>query len=143
MVELCNRLPPGLKLRGLNEKLVLKRAVRDLLPEEILGRRKQPYRAPIHACFFIDGQPLEWVAELLEPRIIEEAGCFEPRAVGLLLEKLRRRGALGEGDEMALAGILSTQLVHHQFVEQRRERSTLNEGDDVKTGAHCTLEKSL
>ena len=143
VVELCNRLPPGLKLRGLNEKLVLKRAVRDLLPEEILGRRKQPYRAPIHACFFIDGQPLEWVAELLEPRIIEEAGCFEPRAVGLLLEKLRRRGALGEGDEMALAGILSTQLVHHQFVEQRRERSTLNEGDDVKTVAHCTLEKSL
>jgi len=28
-------------------------------------------------------------------------------------------------------------------VEQRRERSTLNEGDDVKTVAHCTLEKSL
>jgi asparagine synthase (glutamine-hydrolysing) len=117
VVEFCNQLPPAFKLRGLNEKYILKRAVRDLLPPEIWQRPKRPYRAPITHSFFPEGRPLAWVADMLSPQKLEAAGCFNPLAVQALLKKQERLGSLGEVDEMALAGILSTQLVHHHFVE--------------------------
>ncbi len=117
VVEFCNQLPPDFKLRGLTEKHILKVAVRDLLPAEIWQRPKRPYRAPIHHSFFPEGRPLDWVAEMLSPAKLAAAGIFNPLAVQALVTKQQRLGSLGEVDEMALAGILSTQLVHHHFVE--------------------------
>jgi len=116
VIEFCNQLPPDFKLRGLSEKHILKQAVRDLLPPEIWQRQKRPYRAPIHRSFFPEGRPLAWVADMLSPSKVKEAGVFNPLAVQALLKKQARFGSLGEVDEMALAGILSTQLVHHHFV---------------------------
>lgn len=124
VIEFCNQLPPDFKLRGLSEKHILKRAVRDLLPAEIWQRQKRPYRAPIHHSFFPEGRPLDWVAEMLSPQKIEAAGCFNPLAVQALLKKQNRLGSLGEVDEMALAGILSTQLVHHHFIDSFRTAVT-------------------
>jgi len=132
VVELCCQLAPGLKLRGLDEKRLLKRAARDLVPAEIGQRRKRPYRAPIHASFFVEGKPLDWVAEALSAQAIEAAGCFDPGAVAMLAGKIERWGSLGETDDMALAGVLTTQLVHRQFVADFRARTPLNESDDVK-----------
>lgn len=117
VVEFCNQLPPGFKLRGLNEKHILKVAVRDLLPAEIWQRPKRPYRAPIYHSFFPEGRPLDWVANMLSPARLNAAGVFNPLAVQALVNKQQRLGSLGEVDEMALAGILSTQLVHHHFVD--------------------------
>jgi len=117
VIEFSNSLPADFKLRGLNEKHILKHAVRDLLPAQIWQRQKRPYRAPIHHSFFPEGRPLDWVAEMLSPQKVEAAGCFNPLAVQALLKKQTRFGSLGEVDEMALAGILSTQLVHHHFID--------------------------
>ncbi|WP_420631567.1 asparagine synthase (glutamine-hydrolyzing) [Candidatus Leptofilum sp.] len=116
VIEFANQLPPDYKLSGLNEKHILKQAVRDLLPPQIWQRQKRPYRAPIHHSFFPGGRPLAWVAEMLSPQKINEVGLFNPLAVQALLKKRERFGNLGEVSEMALAGILSTQLVHHHFV---------------------------
>ncbi len=116
VVEFAAQLPPHYKLRGLDEKHILKRAVRDLLPDAIWNRPKRPYRAPIHKSFFPDGQPTDWVADLLSPAKITAAGQFNPRAVSQMMKKIARYGRLGETDDMALAGILSTQLVHEQFI---------------------------
>jgi asparagine synthase (glutamine-hydrolysing) len=117
VVEFCSQLPPSYKLRGLQEKYLLKHAMRDLLPAEIARRPKRPYRAPIQRCFFPNGKALAWVDELLSPTQIAESGYFEPTAVRNLLHKIERMGILGETDEMALTGILSTQLLHHHYVK--------------------------
>jgi asparagine synthase (glutamine-hydrolysing) len=45
------RLPPGLKARGLSLKRVLKRALRDELPPEILRRRKRGFGVPLDRWF--------------------------------------------------------------------------------------------
>ncbi len=133
VVEFCNRLAPRLKLCGLDEKHLLKRAVGDLLPENVSSRPKRPYRAPIHASFFCDGRPLQWVQELLSRRAIERAGVFASSAVEMLIGKLQRFGTLSETDDMALAGVLSTQLVHQRFVADYRAPAPLNQQDRVKT----------
>jgi asparagine synthase (glutamine-hydrolysing) len=51
VVELAFAIPPQLKLRGSVEKYLLKQAVRDLLPPEILHRPKSGMLVPVEAWF--------------------------------------------------------------------------------------------
>ena len=134
VVEFSNRLPASLKLNGLTEKYLLKEVSREWLPAAISDRPKQPYRAPVHRAFFNDDPP-EYVDEVLSRPAIEGAGYFNPSAVDQLVAKLRHGRPLGETDDMALAGIVSTQLLHRQFVADPRTSAPLGEGDDLKVVA--------
>ena len=51
LVEFALRLPPPVRARGLSLKRVLKAAVADLLPQEILGRRKRGFGVPLDRWF--------------------------------------------------------------------------------------------
>jgi asparagine synthase (glutamine-hydrolysing) len=116
VIEFGCRLPPRWKLRGLREKVLLRKAVRNELPPSIAGRVKQAYRAPDSTCFFAGGKALPYVAELLDDGSLRDAGLFDPGAVGKLVEKCRTGRAVGFGDNMAFVGILSTMLLHEQMV---------------------------
>ena len=115
VIEFANRLPASYKLRGMTEKYLLRKALADLLPADILARTKQPYRAPDSQSFFFDGKPLDYVAELFSPESLREAGYFEPAAAGRLFEKCRQGRAAGFADNQAFVGILSTMLLHRQL----------------------------
>jgi asparagine synthase (glutamine-hydrolysing) len=120
VIEFANRLPPKLKMKALNEKYLLKRAMNSYLPRAIVERHKQPYRAP-DVPAFIDrttGQPLDYVADLLSESRLKDFGYFDPVRVTMLLKKAVRGGAIGYRDNQALVGILSTQLWHHLFINQ-------------------------
>jgi len=116
VIEFANRLPPQLKLRGLAEKYLLRKSVAGLLPDAIRTRPKQPYRAPDSASFFDAGRPVDYVAHLFSPSALSAAGYFDPVAAGKLFEKCRAGRAIGFGDNMAFVAILSTMLLHEQFV---------------------------
>ncbi|HET7038000.1 MAG TPA: asparagine synthase (glutamine-hydrolyzing) [Thermomicrobiaceae bacterium] len=115
VVEFTTGIPARLRMRGLDEKWLLKRAVADLLPEEIRQRPKRPYRAPIGSAFTGPDAP-GYVQELLAPAAVQAAGLFNPTAVSRLLAKCARGRWMGENDEMALVGILSAQLWYQQFI---------------------------
>lgn len=51
LVELALRIPPSAKLRFVSGKRVLRRATRDLLPPEVLARRKHGFGIPLDAWF--------------------------------------------------------------------------------------------
>ena len=116
IIEFANRLPSTWKRRGLSEKRILKAAMAADIPAAIVGRTKQPYRAPDSSSFFVDGRPLEYVRDLLAPLSIERAGLFDAGAVGRLVDKCQRGQAIGFGDNMAFVAILSTMLLHEQFI---------------------------
>jgi asparagine synthase (glutamine-hydrolysing) len=116
LIEFAGRLPPRWKIRGLEEKYILRRAVADWLPPSVSRRTKQPYRAPDSECFFSQGRPLEFVADALSPDRVRDAGYFEPRMVEKLTEKCRSGAAIGFADNVAFVTVLTTQLLHQQFV---------------------------
>ena len=116
VIEFANRLPPQLKLHGLTEKYLLKKSMAGLLPEAVRMRTKQPYRAPDSQSFFNAGQPVEYVAELFGAAKISAAGYFDATATGKLFEKCRGGRAIGFADNMAFVAILSTMLLHEQFI---------------------------
>lgn len=131
LAELCRRLPARYRLRGLRDKYLLRKLGATLLPDEIWDRPKKPYRAPIHRSFFHRRSPA-YVRELLSESAVRAAGLFNPLAVTKLVEKIDQGSPLGETDDMALAGVLSSQLVHHHFIREFRPRSPLSAADDVK-----------
>ena len=119
VIEAAARIPSRLRMRGLTEKYILKRAARGLIPDALIERAKQPYRAPISRCFFGDERP-DYVSEMLSEHQLQTYGYFDARKVARLVAKCSQgKGALlSERENMALVGILSTQLMHHQFVER-------------------------
>ena len=124
VIEFCNRLPAELKQRGMTEKWLLRRLARKLVPSEIWQRTKRPYRAPIQRTFFSSAPGTDYVSELLSPGAIRDTGHFNPDAVEKLVRKAKGEGQLGEVDEMALVGILSTQLVDHWLVRRAHRPET-------------------
>jgi asparagine synthase (glutamine-hydrolysing) len=116
VIEFAARLNPSIKMRGLNEKYLLKRAMAGLVPSSIIDRHKQPYRAPDIPAFFT-ATPPEYVTELMSEHKVRAAGYFDPKKVRMLLDKARQGRAFAYRDNMALVGILSTQIWHHHFVD--------------------------
>ena len=139
VIEFCSQLPPHFKLRGLEEKYILRKSAQGLLPPQVWQRRKQPYRAPIHAAFFA---PMpDYLEALLSPEAIQEAGAFNPAAVTRLVRKCQAGGRISESDDMALVGVISTQLLYHLFIAEFPGRPvTPAEPLWVHSGhsAHCT-----
>lgn len=118
VVALADSLPPSYKLRVLDEKHVLKRAAAGLVPESVIRRPKQPYRSPDALCFS-GGTAPAWAVELLSEQAVAAAGVFDPTAVARMWRKVQsaRDGeALSNADDMALVGVLTTGLLHQQFV---------------------------
>ena len=121
VVELANSLPPSYKLRVLDEKHVLKRVARGLVPESILARKKQPYRSPDALAFVGSAREASWVDACLSEASLRDAGVFDPPPVLKLWSKCRDRreeGQFSNADNMALVGVLSTQLLHEQLVRR-------------------------
>jgi asparagine synthase (glutamine-hydrolysing) len=119
VVEFAAKLSPDLKMKVLNEKYLLKRASAQLIPPSVSRRPKQPYRAPDGKCFFGHAAP-DYVLELLSPAAVRKSGIFNPRAVTILVDKFRVGRATSTKDNMALIGVLSTQLLLHRFSNQTR-----------------------
>jgi asparagine synthase (glutamine-hydrolysing) len=124
VVEFCNSLPALLKLPGLNEKNVLKRMARGVVPDAILRRQKQPYRAPDAVSFVTPDVP-DYVAEVFSESALRQSGMFDPAIARMLYQKCvkgsqggSRVAELSNVDNMAFVGILSAQLLWKQFIGQ-------------------------
>jgi len=120
VIEFCNRLPGDLKLNGLNEKYLLKKLMKNKIPESIIKRSKQAYRAPIKSAFFLNKQP-EYIREMLSPEYFRKAGVFDYNSISNLLLKIGKTGSSSEMDDMVLASVISTHLLYNQFVEKNHE----------------------
>jgi asparagine synthase (glutamine-hydrolysing) len=118
VMEFAASMPNRYKIMGLNEKYMLKRAMNGLIPDSILQRSKQPYRAPDSQSFFSDGKPLEYVEHLLSEERIKSVGIFDSKSTNMLMNKCARGKALGFADNMAFVGILSTMLIDAMFISE-------------------------
>jgi asparagine synthase (glutamine-hydrolysing) len=121
VVEFASRLPSSLKMKVLNEKYLLKRSAAGLVPLSVAKRHKQPYRAP-EACSFLQPAARDYMEELLSPERIARDGIFDAPMVAKLLDKFRKGAAIGVKDNMGLVGIISTQILMHQFINHFESR---------------------
>lgn len=111
LVELAVRIPTAMKREKLRGKRILRRTFADLLPEEVLNRRKQGFAIPVGRWFRGSlGRYLEETILAPDARIAE---YVRPEAVrGLVAEHLQERGDFG-GQIWAL---LMLELWHREFM---------------------------
>ena len=111
LVEWTARLPERLKLRGGTTKYILREAMRDVLPPEILSRGKMGFPVPIGA--WLRGPYRAVVDELvLSPRALERQ-LFEPEAIRTLV----RRHQAGEDHAERLWSLVNFEIWHRVVVE--------------------------
>ncbi|WP_179334664.1 asparagine synthase (glutamine-hydrolyzing) [Winogradskyella costae] len=128
IIEFCMQLNPDLKLNGLNEKYLLKKLMKDRLPESILNRSKQAYRAPIQSAFFSEDMP-PYLDSMLSEEKITEFGVFNAAYVSQLKKKMTLNKQVSEIDNMAITAVLSTQILYDLFINKNIPK--LQEGDLV------------
>ncbi len=119
VIEFACSIPPKYRMHGLKEKFVLKHAAKKIIPKELIERPKQPYRAPITESFFDKSAPL-YVKELLSEKSIHQKGYFDYKKVARLVGKcIQNKGKLlSERENMAIVGILSTQLLDEMYIKK-------------------------
>jgi asparagine synthase (glutamine-hydrolysing) len=125
VIEYCNKLPGDFKLNGLNEKYLLKKLMQNKIPDSIIKRSKQAYRAPVKSVFFLKNPP-EYLREILTPEIFRKAGIFDFNSISNLLQKIEKTGNSSEVEDMVLAAVISTHILYNQFIE--RENKDLQSG---------------
>lgn len=115
VIEFSNRVHPKYKMKGMNEKNLLKKAMAQYLPKEIVHRHKQPYRAPDMTSMAGDylGEELR---HFLSAKELSKTGFFDETKVGFLMKKADSGKALSIPESQALVGILSTQVLVDQFI---------------------------
>jgi asparagine synthase (glutamine-hydrolysing) len=115
LIEFCAGLPDDFKIKGLDEKYLLKNVVKGVIPSSVLNRPKQAYRAPIAQALLTD--ETGFVDEYLSDLMLNRVGVFNSKSVGNLVLRLRNNSSMiSEIDNMALMGILSTQVLHELYI---------------------------
>jgi asparagine synthase (glutamine-hydrolysing) len=114
VVEFAAALPPGLKLRGLTAKYLLKRITRGLLPEPIRRRPKMGFGVPIDHWFRHELRELAYDV-LLDGRACQR-GYFRPDVVRRYLDEHARGRA---HHHARLWSLLVLELWHRAFVDRR------------------------
>ena len=83
LVELAAAIPEPIKVRGGRLKHVLKQALADLLPQDILERKKRGFGTPMGAWLRTELAPLR--EPLVSEASLRRRGLFEPDAVRQLI----------------------------------------------------------
>jgi asparagine synthase (glutamine-hydrolysing) len=112
LLEFAAGLPERLKLRGLTTKYILRRAMKDLLPAEILGRKKMGFPVPIGAWLRGEFRPLvdEYV---LGPRALAR-GLFRADT----LRGMARAHQSGEENHaQRLWSLINLEIWHRTFID--------------------------
>jgi asparagine synthase (glutamine-hydrolysing) len=114
LVDFALRLPPRAKLRGWNEKYLLKRAFAATLPPEIVGRRKHGFNVPMDA--WLRGPLRARLSALLSERVHD---AYDPRPALALLERFQSGGGSYRAsflDAQKLWSLLVFEIWYRRFV---------------------------
>jgi asparagine synthase (glutamine-hydrolysing) len=116
VIEFAQRLKNSYKLNGLNEKFILKKLARNRIPESVLKRPKQPYRAPdINALMCSkDNYLLDYVSE----GAIKRNKFFDFKRVNMLVNKALAGRTQSVKDNMLFTIVLSSQIWMEEFINQ-------------------------
>lgn len=121
LVEFAAALPPRAKLRGWRTKVVLRDALRTLVPEEIITRRKMGFPVPIGRWLRSEHWPL--VEEFVMGPRARARGLFDPSYVRRLAIE-HRDGLANHGDRLWL--LINLEMWQRIFIEREDPMSVLN-----------------
>jgi asparagine synthase (glutamine-hydrolysing) len=89
LIEFVQTIPTDLKLKNLETKYIFRKAVKGIVPDEILNRPKQGFGVPINE--WINLELKDKIHETLSEKKTLERGFFEPKYIKVLLDEHARK----------------------------------------------------
>jgi len=114
LVELAATIPPELRLLGGSTKHIFKKALRGILPEAIVDRRKHGFAIPLGRWF--RGPLRQAVLDILLSDSARRRAIFDTASIERLLRRHQRRRDL----DLHLWTLLSFELWCRTFLDRRR-----------------------
>ena len=111
LVEYTARLPERMKLRGLTTKYILRRAMKGLLPQEIISRSKMGFPVPVGSWF--RGQ----FRHLIDEYVLGERATSRRLFDETFVRQLVARHMNGENHSERLWALLNFEMWLRQFVD--------------------------
>jgi asparagine synthase (glutamine-hydrolysing) len=109
VTDLALALPRRMRVRGLQKKRLLRKAIEPLVPREIVRGRKRGFSIP--AAAWLRGELEPFAREVLSPDAVARQGFFDPAAVTRVLD----RHVSGREDlSRQLWGLMSFALWHER-----------------------------
>lgn len=121
LVEYAVGIPQRFNLRGLSGKWTLKSAMKDLLPDEIVYRKKMGFPTPWRG--WLEGPYLEDVQKLVTATRSLDRGFFKPESVRRLFAE-HGAGAYDHGDK--IWRLLNLELWHRVFIDGETTATSVN-----------------
>ena len=112
LVEFTARLPERMKLRGWTTKYVLRRSMKDVLPEKILRRRKMGFPVPVGAWF--RGQYRSVIDEYVLGERARARGIFD---AGFVRTLVGRHQSGGENHSERLWSLVNFEIWQRRFID--------------------------
>ena len=112
------KLHPDWKMRGFQDKYILRLLGERYLPREVAWRRKGMFRAPLDS--FFDHKVPPFVDKLLSEESLNKTGWFNNDEVQKWRARMKE-GKLGVRQrtivELGMVGVVTTQLWYHTFID--------------------------
>jgi asparagine synthase (glutamine-hydrolysing) len=116
LIEFVQQIPSNLKLHGFETKYILKQAVQDLVPQEIIQRNKKGFSVPLRV--WLKGELKELLQDTLGDQRTRERGLLNQRTVQTIIkEHLRGR----RDHARTLWALLTLELWHRAFIDRQPE----------------------
>ncbi|HXC62016.1 MAG TPA: asparagine synthase (glutamine-hydrolyzing) [Nitrospiria bacterium] len=120
LVEFAATIPPELKLRNGTTKYIFKRAMRGILPDEVIDRPKQGFAIPLSRWF--RGRLNGFIRELLLSDTVRRRGVFNVEYI----EQLLKWHEKGRNLDLQLWTLISFELWCRIFLDRRSSKTTSN-----------------
>lgn len=123
LVEFAATLPPELRLNGETTKHIFKRAMRGILPDEVIERPKRGFAIPLGVWF--RGQLGNFIRDLLLSPSCRSRGIFDTAYI----EALVKRHENGRELDLHLWTLISFELWCRTFLDQRPQPAPKSNGE--------------
>jgi len=119
LAELSGRVPAALKLRGFEKRFIFKEAMKDILPHNVLYKKKHGFGVPVALWFLQDPRLESLVSDVLTDSRTRQRGYFRPAFLDHLLKLHRGKDAHFYGE--ILWYLVALELWHRQHLERSLE----------------------
>jgi asparagine synthase (glutamine-hydrolysing) len=122
LVEMAAAMPESIKVKGGRLKHVMKEALADVLPQDILDRQKRGFGTPMGA--WLKGQLTGVVDSVLGRESLARRGCFDAEAVAELIAAHR---AQREDYTDALSALINFEVWARLYLDGRSHQDVADE----------------
>jgi asparagine synthase (glutamine-hydrolysing) len=116
VAEFSGRIPAGLKVKGFQKRYLFKRAFRNLLPIEVIKKKKHGFGIPVATWLKSDRRLREFSRDILFSARALDRGYFRREFLEDLIRKHEADESTYYGDTLWSFFVL--ELWHRQFVDQ-------------------------